>query len=46
MMLVDEKGEQFTSENFSAKMASFQLNGTQRIVFVCGGAYGFNEKVY
>ena len=46
VVLLDETGEQFTSEGLSTKISLFQVNSIQRLVFICGGPYGFDEKVY
>ena len=46
LILLDEKGESFSSEGF-AKFLQKRLNASSReIVFVIGGAYGFSEEVY
>lgn len=46
VILLDDMGEQFTSIGLSEKIGSFQRNGVQRIMIVCGGAYGFHESIY
>jgi 23S rRNA (pseudouridine1915-N3)-methyltransferase len=44
--LLDEKGSEYNSINFS-KFIQKQFNiGGQGIVFVIGGPYGFSEEVY
>ena len=45
-MLLDDKGEDFTSLKFSEKIQSWMLSGKKRLVFVIGGAYGFSKNVY
>jgi 23S rRNA (pseudouridine1915-N3)-methyltransferase len=46
LILLDEKGKQFTSENFSDWLNQHQLKSTKNLVLVVGGAYGFSEEVY
>lgn len=41
VLLLDERGKSFTSREFSAFLGSARDQGTQRFVFVVGGAYGF-----
>lgn len=45
VILLDDKGQQFTSEAFAKQLEKYAVNGT-KIVFVIGGAYGFDEAVY
>jgi 23S rRNA (pseudouridine1915-N3)-methyltransferase len=46
VMLLDEKGKQFTSVGFSAFISKKMLASHKRMVFVVGGPYGFSERVY
>jgi len=46
LVLLDDKGIDFTSPKFSEKLQSWMLSGKKRLVFVVGGAYGFSEEVY
>jgi 23S rRNA (pseudouridine1915-N3)-methyltransferase len=46
LILLDEKGKQFTSVEFSKFIEQQQVNAVKRIVFQIGGAYGFSEAVY
>jgi len=46
LVLLDDKGKDFTSLKFSEKLQSWMLSGKKRLVFVVGGAYGFSEEVY
>lgn len=46
VVLLDEKGKQYSSVGFSEFLAQKMLNGTKRLVFVVGGPYGFAESVY
>ena len=46
IILLDEKGNDFTSLNFSVKMQELLLHNTKNIVFVIGGAYGHSDLLY
>ena len=46
LVLLDDKGKDFTSLKFSEKLQNWMLSGKKRLVFVVGGAYGFSEQVY
>lgn len=46
VILLDEKGEQYTSVGFSKKIETFQYQSISRLVIICGGAYGFDEQIY
>lgn len=46
VVLLDEKGKQHTSVEFSEYLAQKMLVGIKRLVFVVGGPYGFSESVY
>lgn len=46
VVLLDEKGCQYTSVEFSDFLAQKMLGGVKRLVFVIGGPYGFSEAVY
>lgn len=46
LVLLDEKGQQFTSVQFSEFIQQRFNSGMKQIVFVVGGAYGFSEEVY
>ncbi len=46
VILLDEKGKTFTSEQWAAHLAN-KLNHLGRdMVFVIGGAYGFSDELY
>lgn len=45
-VLLDEKGESFTSRGFSEFIQKCMTGGKKRIVFVVGGPYGFSPNVY
>lgn len=46
VVLLDAKGEKFTSEAFAAYIEKKIIYGGKDIVFVVGGAYGFSKEVY
>lgn len=45
MVLLDERGKDFSSVAWSAWMNKRQSAGTRTLVFVIGGAYGFSPSV-
>lgn len=45
-VLLDERGRQFSSMEFSDYLASRMASGLKRLVFVVGGPYGFSPAVY
>lgn len=46
VVLLDEKGRQYTSVEFAEFLAQKMLSGIKRLVFVVGGPYGFADSVY
>ncbi len=46
LILLDENGKQSTSMEFSQFIEKKQIDGTKRLIFQIGGAYGFSEAVY
>ena len=46
VVLLNEKGKQFTSREFAQKLDSYQNNSIKKICFLVGGAYGFSEEMY
>ncbi len=46
VVLLDEKGKQFTSREFAQNLDSYQNNSIKKICFLVGGAYGFSEEMY
>lgn len=46
VMLLDDKGKQFSSVGFSEFISKKMLASHKCVVFVVGGPYGFSEKVY
>lgn len=46
MVLLDEKGKEYTSNEFSEFFKKKMNSGIKNLVFVIGGAYGFSDEVY
>lgn len=46
VVLLDEKGKMFTSEEFANYFEKKQLANVNTLVFIIGGAFGFSEPVY
>ncbi len=46
IILLDERGEQFSSREFAVFMEKQMVAGFKRILFISGGAYGVSRKVY
>lgn len=45
LVLLDEKGQQFSSRAFAAFIEKMQLQSTKRLVLVIGGPYGFSSEI-
>jgi 23S rRNA (pseudouridine1915-N3)-methyltransferase len=46
LILLDDKGKTFTSEQFAKHIDKLMAQGHRRVIFLIGGAYGFSEAVY
>jgi 23S rRNA (pseudouridine1915-N3)-methyltransferase len=46
LVLLDDKGEQFTSMNFSKWLQLKFLASSKRVSFCVGGAFGFSNEVH
>lgn len=46
LILLDEKGKEFSSMNFSKYIQKHMNSGVKRVIFVVGGPYGFSKDVY
>ena len=46
VILLDERGQMFSSEGWARHLEQKMTYGSKDLVFVVGGAYGFSEKVY
>lgn len=45
VILLDERGTSWTSEELADQLQRRQVNGTKRLVLVIGGAYGVDEHI-
>ncbi|MBK9327785.1 MAG: 23S rRNA (pseudouridine(1915)-N(3))-methyltransferase RlmH [Sphingobacteriales bacterium] len=46
LVLLDERGKSLTSVEFAQFIVKKENLSTKKIIFLIGGAYGFDEKVY
>lgn len=46
VILLDEKGKEYSSPEFAAFLQKKMNQSPKRIVFVLGGPYGFDESIY
>jgi 23S rRNA (pseudouridine1915-N3)-methyltransferase len=46
IILLDEKGKQFSSREFSQKIDKLMNYSSAKISFLIGGAYGFSDEIY
>lgn len=46
VVLLDEKGDNMTSKEFSIWLQKIYLSSYKRLVFIIGGPFGFSEEVY
>ena len=46
LVLLDERGKEFTSREFSAYIDKMMNVVPKRLIFIIGGPYGFSEAVY
>ncbi|MDM1407863.1 23S rRNA (pseudouridine(1915)-N(3))-methyltransferase RlmH [Myroides sp. DF42-4-2] len=46
LVLLDEKGKEFTSMGFADELQKRMNAGIKTLVFVIGGPYGFSDEVY
>ena len=44
VILLDEKGKEFSTKDFSIFISDKMINRTKNIVFIIGGAYGFSSE--
>lgn len=44
--ILDEKGKQFTSREFSRKIDNWMNSSVKKIHILIGGAYGFSDEIY
>lgn len=46
LVLLDERGKEFTSREFSLYLEQKMQSVPKRLVFLIGGPYGFSQRVY
>ncbi len=46
VILLDDKGREYTSEQFSAQIEGYFNQSYKNVCFIVGGAYGFSPDVY
>ena len=46
VILLDERGKQYTSREFADKLQRLMGSGRKKTVFLTGGPYGFSDEVY
>lgn len=46
VILLDEHGTQYTSQEFAVMLQKRMSSGLKRLMFVVGGPYGFSAEVY
>lgn len=46
VVLLDERGHEYTSREFAARLEKIMGSGRKRAIFVVGGPYGFSQRVY
>lgn len=46
LILLDEKGKHFTSVEFASFLQKKDNQATKKLIFLIGGAYGFDDKIY
>ncbi|MEO6150758.1 MAG: 23S rRNA (pseudouridine(1915)-N(3))-methyltransferase RlmH [Mucilaginibacter sp.] len=46
VVLLDEKGTEFSSKQFAAYLDKKAISSTSAIFFIVGGPYGFDQSVY
>ena len=46
LILLDARGNEYSSESFASFLSNHQMRGTKNLIFLIGGAYGFSDHVY
>ncbi len=46
IVLLDEKGKQFTSREFALKIDHWMSSSVKKVSIIIGGAYGFSDEMY
>lgn len=45
IVALDSRGQQFTSESFSKKIVTWELNSVKQVTYLIGGPDGISEKI-
>jgi len=45
LILLDERGKEYSSVEFSKQLENWKMNSYKRIIFVIGGGYGFDDEL-
>jgi len=45
VILLDEKGESFSSKAFSNEIENYMIKGKKKVIFLVGGVYGFSDQL-
>jgi 23S rRNA (pseudouridine1915-N3)-methyltransferase len=46
LVLLDERGKQYSSPELAEQLNTWQQQTSRRLVFLIGGAYGFSDEIY
>jgi 23S rRNA (pseudouridine1915-N3)-methyltransferase len=46
VILLDEKGKEYSSLSFAANINNKMIGGCKKLLFISGGAFGFSDDVY
>ncbi len=46
LVLLDEQGKTFDSEGFAAYVQELMVRSVRQVIFLIGGAYGFDDSLY
>lgn len=46
LILLDDKGKEYSSHDFAEQLQKFFQLSAPRLVFIAGGAYGFDDSLY
>lgn len=46
VLILDEKGKHFTSNEFASQLQNLMNQSHKQVVFLIGGPYGFSDRIY
>ena len=46
VVILDEKGDEFSSTAWANRLQKLMVSGRKRIVFIIGGPFGFSDEIY